>query len=247
MASSSAQERSGVITPVPHFIVDFEKVEMKPKNFLKGKEYYLEARNFFVSGLAKTAQMMNVPAVKSLLFNLWATALLVAGENPKGAKYEYVTGFLPSETDESQLEEFSFRLRDFRDVLHFPAKPADTKTYESLPSDAQLVDFLDEIGYEWDDKLGKVTHTIKRFRMTLEWSYIFAHFNQCLTCKVGSHDQASTVHLQILYSAVKNRQIDWAKLIYDDLLNKLSLPQSSKAPQRHTTVMYPVFSLGSSS
>ena len=56
MASSSAQERSGVITPVPHFIVDFEKVEMKPNNFLPllnipmGKEYYLEARNFLVSG-----------------------------------------------------------------------------------------------------------------------------------------------------------------------------------------------------
>ena len=74
--------------------------------------------------------------------------------------------------------------------------------------------------------------------MTAEWSYIFAHFNQCLACKVGSHDQASTVHLQMVYSAVKNRQIDWAKLIYDDLLNKLRLPQSSKAPQRHTAMMY---------
>ena len=48
MASSSVQERSGVITPVPHFIVEFEKVEMKPNNFLpllnipKGKEYYLQ-------------------------------------------------------------------------------------------------------------------------------------------------------------------------------------------------------------
>ena len=99
---------------------------------------------------------------------------MVAGETPKGVKYEYVTGFLPSKTDDTKLEEFSFTLRDFRDVLRFPAKPADTKAYESLPSDAQLVDFLKEIGYEWDDKLGKVTHTIKRSRMTAEWSYIFA-------------------------------------------------------------------------
>ena len=48
----------------------------------------------------------------------------------------------------------------------------------------------------------------------------------------------------MVFSAVKNRQIDWAKLIYDDLLNKLRLPQSSKAPQRHTTVMYPHFLSG---
>ena len=94
MASSSAQERSGVTTPVPRFLVEFDKVEMKPNNHLpllnipKGKEYYLEARNLLVSGPAKIALMMNVPIVKSLLFNLWATALVVVGETPKGAKYE---------------------------------------------------------------------------------------------------------------------------------------------------------------
>ena len=121
--------------------------------------------------------MLNVPAVKSLLFNLWATALVVAGETPKGVKYEYVTRFLPSKTDATKLEEFSFTLRDFRDVLRFPAKPADTKAYKPLPTETQLLVFLEEIGYEWDNKTGKVTHTIKRSRMTAEWSYIFAYFN----------------------------------------------------------------------
>ena len=77
---------------------------------------------------------MNVPSVKSLLFNLWATVLVVAGESPKGVKYECVTSFLPSKTDHTKLEEFSFTLRDFRDVLRFPAKPADTKAYKPLPS-----------------------------------------------------------------------------------------------------------------
>ena len=81
--------------------------------------------------------------------------------------------------------------------------------------------------------------------MTSEWSYIFAHFNQCLTAKVGSHDQASTVHVQIVSSAVKNRKIDWAKIIYYDLLNKLRLPSStSKRKQRDSTVLYPRFLTG---
>jgi len=65
-----------------------------------------------------------------------------------GTKYEYVSVFLPSKSDHTRLEEFSFTLRDFRDVLKFPAKPADTKAYESLPSEAQLIDFLDEMDYE---------------------------------------------------------------------------------------------------
>ena len=153
MASSSAQERSGVTTPVPRFLVEFDKVEMKPNNHLpllnipKGKEYFLEARNFLVLGPGKTALTLNIPAVQKLLFNLWATALVVAGETPKGTKYKYISGFLPSKSDETKLEEFSFTLRDFKDVLRFPAKPADTNAYESLPTKAQLVDFLDEIVY----------------------------------------------------------------------------------------------------
>ena len=147
LASSSA-ERSGVITPVPRFLVEVNKVEMKPNNHLpllnirKGKEYYLEARNFLVSGPAKTTLMLNVAAIQTLLYNLWVTALVVTGESPKGTKYEYVIGFLPSQTDDTKMEEFSFTLRDFRDVLRFPTKPADTKAYESLPTEAQLVDFL---------------------------------------------------------------------------------------------------------
>ena len=86
---------------------------------------------------------------------------------------------------------------------------------------------------------------VKRSPMTSKWSYIFAHFNQCLTCKVGNHDHASTVHVQMVYSMVKNRKIDWAKLIYDDLQNKLRLPHHSfKSPQRQTTVLYPRFFSG---
>ena len=137
MASSSA-ERSGVTTPVPRFLVEFNKVEMKPNNHLplltipNGKEYYMEARNFLLSSPAKTAVTLNIRVVQSLLFNLWATALVVTGETPKGVQYEYVSAFLPSKTDDTKLEEFSFTLRDFRDVLQFPAKPADTKVYESL-------------------------------------------------------------------------------------------------------------------
>ena len=75
MPSSSAQIRSGVTTPVPRFLVDVNEVEMKPNNHLplltipKGKECFLEARNFLLSDPAKTTLTLNIPAVQALLFN----------------------------------------------------------------------------------------------------------------------------------------------------------------------------------
>ena len=182
MACSSSQQRFGVTTHVPRFRVDYDEVEMKPNNHLplltipNHKSYFMEARNFLFSGPTKTAVTLNIPVMQTLLYNLWATALVVTGETAKGTKYEYVSGFIPSKTDHTKLEEFSFMLTDFRDVLQFPAKPADTKAYESLPSEPQLIEFLEEIDYEWDEKIGKKSHTVKRSRMTAEWSYIFAHF-----------------------------------------------------------------------
>ena len=140
MASSSAQLRSVVTTPLPRFLVEYDEVEMKPNNHLpllkipKEKTYFKEARNFLLSGPAKTTLTLNIPVVQTLLFNLWDTALVVTRETAKGKKYEYVSGFLPSKTDNTKMEEFSFTLRDFRDVLKFPAKPANTKVYESLPT-----------------------------------------------------------------------------------------------------------------
>ena len=101
----------------------------------------MEARNILLSGRAKTALTINIPVVKAPLFNLWATTLVVTGETKKGTKYEYVSGFFPSNVDPTKLEEFSFTLRDFRDVVLFLAKPADTNAYEQLPSEDQLIDF----------------------------------------------------------------------------------------------------------
>ena len=90
MASPSVKIRSGVTTPIPRFLVEFDEVEMKPNNHLpllgipKGKEYFMEARNLLFSGPAKTAakgcstsEWSYIPAVKELLFNLWVTALVV--------------------------------------------------------------------------------------------------------------------------------------------------------------------------
>ena len=45
------------------------------------------------------------------------------------------------------------------------------------------------------------------------------------------------------FSVVKNRNIDFVKLIYQDLLSKLRLPKASskKKTKRETGVLYPRF------
>ena len=113
--------------------------------------------------------------------------------------------------------------------------------FEPLPTEREMIEFLDYINYDWDDQ--KKLSAIKRGRMSSEWSYIFAHFIQCLSCKLGNHDKASSSQVQMVFSAVKNRKIDWAKVIFDDLLNKLRLPSahSKKKLKREITVLYPRF------
>ena len=75
--------------------------------------------------------------------------------------------------------------------------------------------------------------------MSSEFNYLFAHFIQCLSGKIGSLDQASATHVLMVYSIVKNGRIDWVKLIYEDLLNKLRLPKASlkKKTKRETGVL----------
>ena len=90
--------------------------------------------------------------------------------------------------------------------MEFPFKPADTKAYNPLPTEDEMIQFLDEINYSWEKT--KIVSVVKHGRMCSEFRYLFAHFIQCLSSKVGSHDQVSTIHVQMVYSVIKNRMID---------------------------------------
>ena len=77
--------------------------------------------------------------------------------------------------------------------------------YESLPTNKEIIEFLDAIHYDWDDQ--KKLSAINQSRMSSEWSYIFAHFIQCLSYKLGSHNQDFERQVQMVFSAEKNRKI----------------------------------------
>ncbi|KAI3666945.1 hypothetical protein L6452_41986 [Arctium lappa] len=86
--------------------------------------------------------------------------------------------------------------------------------------------FLDLMGYQWDFKprtnnLDKKLTKILKEKMPSELNYILTHIIQCLTGKMGSLDQASKVQLQMGFSVVAGRHIDYATNIFEDLLSKV--------------------------
>jgi len=205
----------------------------------EGKTYFKNARNLRVNGPCKKALTLNIPANKQLLFTFWAIAHLLSGRTECGTEYEYIQGYIPSKDDDLKFEIFDVTLSGFCKLMEFPTKLVGAATYDPLLTEAEMIEFLDSINYQWDPEKTKSVSAVKLGKMISEFIYLFANFIQCLSGKVGSVDQASTAHLQMVLSVVKNRKIDRAKLIYQDPLNKLRLPKdfSKKKTKRETGVV----------
>ncbi|KAJ9568524.1 hypothetical protein OSB04_004490 [Centaurea solstitialis] len=198
------------------------------------------ARNLLRVGPASHALQVIIPPVRRLLFNFWATTEVRTGTRKNGKEYTFVHGFIHSLIDQS-LEAFSFTLTDLRTILKFPGKPAGAQNFEPVPSNAELITFMNSFHYNWringkDQLPDKCVNEISRSRMSAEMAYIFTHVIQGLTDKVGSLEQGSTAQVQIFFSLIKNMNIDFAKIIFDDLISRLK-----KGKGRKETVLYPRF------
>ena len=96
MASSSheQQQPAGDITPVARFINPLATVEWKANNYLplvnlpKEKSYFQDARNLLMAEPIKKALTINVLANRDLLFDFWATALVIQEKTKKGNSME---------------------------------------------------------------------------------------------------------------------------------------------------------------
>ncbi|KAI3672907.1 hypothetical protein L6452_39008 [Arctium lappa] len=100
-------------------------------------------------------------------------------------------------------------------ILRFPSKT--TEGFEALPNEEEL------IRYQWDFKpqttvADKRLTKILKAKMPSELNYLFTHIIQCMSRKIGSLDQASKVQLHMGFSVIAGRNIDYAAIIFDDLL-----------------------------
>ena len=90
-------------------------------------------------------------------------------------------------------------------MLDLPILPA----YCKEPSKETLIAWLESLGIEWEKnkntrELIKNPSQVKKKCLNPVFAYIWTHFIQCLTAKVGSMDQASFNNTVMVWRAITN-------------------------------------------
>ena len=98
---------------------------------------------------------------------------------------------------------------------------------EPVSANQAKEDILPFIGYNFQ-QAGAVDvplkGTVVRSKMGKVWNYFFAHIIHCLSGKSGSFDQATTTDLQIAHALIFGHHIDFAKLIFSNMVVKVKKP-----------------------
>ncbi|KAI3770880.1 hypothetical protein L6452_02028 [Arctium lappa] len=134
---------------------------------------------------------------KALLQQFWFTAEEASITNKKGEQFPAIS-FI------TELGSGIITALGLRKALHFPDKPKNG--FDALPTDAELIQFLDAMEYAWEHKPrttipNKNLTLVKKELMPSQLNYIFSHFIQCMSGKSGSLDQASKTQVQMAYSS----------------------------------------------
>ncbi|KAJ9566852.1 hypothetical protein OSB04_002818 [Centaurea solstitialis] len=180
----------------------------------EGKEYLLPAKNFLLSSPLKTAFTIDPKPNKPMLQQLWSTVTVAKERNAKGVLREVI---------KFQIKEniISFGFGTLRNVLNFPKK----KRFPPAPTSDEIIEFLDAIGYRWPVKDGvmlpKTAATVHKTGLNATFYYIWNTFGLCLSGKTGSTEQFPTVIQHMVFSAIKNREFDYARCIWEDMVKKV--------------------------
>ncbi|KAJ9539102.1 hypothetical protein OSB04_031835 [Centaurea solstitialis] len=159
-----------------------------------------------------TAFTLDPKPNKPMLQQLWSTATVAKEKNAKGVLREVI---------KFQIKEniISFCFGTLRNVLNFPKK----KRFPPVPTADEIVEFLDAIGYRWPVNkegvlLPKTGATVHKSGLNATFYYIWNTFGLCLSSKTGSTEQFPTVIQHMVFSAIKNREFDYARSIWDDMI-----------------------------
>ncbi|KAJ9557956.1 hypothetical protein OSB04_012570 [Centaurea solstitialis] len=181
----------------------------------EGKEYLIPAKDFLLRSPLKTAFTLDPKPNKPMLQQLWSTATVAQEKNAKGVLREVI---------KFQIKEniISFGFGTLRNVLNFPKK----KRFPPVPTADEIVEFLDAIGYRWPVNkegvlLPKTGATVHKSGLNATFYYIWNTFGLCLSGKTGSTEQFPTVIQHMVFFAIKNREFDYARSIWDDMVKKV--------------------------
>ncbi|KAI3681327.1 hypothetical protein L6452_36118 [Arctium lappa] len=176
-----------------------------------------EAAMFLKQSCIAYAITVDPTPSKALLQQFWFTAEETSLTNKKGEQVHAISF-------STQLGSGMMTALGLRKALRFFDKPRNG--FDALPTDAELIQFLDAMEYAWEPKPrttipNKKLTLVKNTLMPSQLNYIFSHIIQCMSGKSGSLDQASKVQVQMAYSVIAGRNFDYATTIFDDLKSKI--------------------------
>ncbi|KAI3746277.1 hypothetical protein L6452_08703 [Arctium lappa] len=179
--------------------------------------HLVEVAKFLKQSCIAYALTVDPKPSKTLLQLFWFTAEETTITNKKGHQVPAIS--FCTDLGKGMITAFSLRK-----ALRFPDKPK--SGFEALPTDAELIRFLDDMESCWDNKPrstipNKKLTLIKKANMPSQLNFFFSHFIQCMSGKSGSLDQANKVQLQMAYSVIAGKNFDFATAIFDDLKSKI--------------------------
>ncbi|KAI3692984.1 hypothetical protein L6452_32810 [Arctium lappa] len=179
--------------------------------------HLVEAAKFPKESCIAYTITVNPTPSKALLQQFWFTAEETSITNKKGE-------LVPAISFSTALGPGMMTALGLRKALRFFDKLRNG--FDSLPTDVELIQFLDAMEYFWEPKPrtiipNKKPTLMKKALMPSQLNYIFSHFIQCMSGKSGSPDQASKIQVQMAYSVIAGGNFDYATAIFDDLRSKI--------------------------
>ncbi|KAI3746624.1 hypothetical protein L6452_09062 [Arctium lappa] len=149
--------------------------------------HLVEAAQFLRQSCIAYAITVDPTPSKALLQQFWFTAEETSLTNKKGEQ-------VPAISFSTQLGSGMMTALGLRKALRFPDKSRNG--FDALPTDAELIQFLDAMEYAWEPKPrstipNKKLTLVKKALMPSQLNYVFSHIIQCMSGKSGSLDQAS--------------------------------------------------------
>ncbi|KAI3729780.1 hypothetical protein L6452_18448 [Arctium lappa] len=183
--------------------------------------HLVEAAEFLKQSCIAYAITVDPKPSKTLLQQFWFTTDATELTNKKGER-------VPAISFSTDLGPGSITALSLRKSLRFPDKPK--SGFDALPTDAELISFLDAMGYCWENKPrssipNKKLTKILKAQMPSQLNFIFSHIIQRMSGKSGSLDQASKTQLQMAYSVIAGQNFDYATAIFEDLRSRLEKPE----------------------
>lgn len=144
---------------------------------------------------------------QDLLSEFWASCHV--GKTNKGSK-PAITGTILNNSVNVLIT-----TKRIKSAFEFEYKP--DKKYVEAVSHLKAKTILSKLGYS--EKLSSV---IKLKYLPGIWNYLLSTLSKSLQVKSGSFDQPNALELQIFYSMIKMKEVDFAAMIMNDLVSRVN-------------------------